>query len=339
MYVGGYFADVNNNGTTLGAADYIAKWDGANWSALGSDGAGGGSLNNIVQAVAISGSNLYATGNFSDVNNNGTVLTAADHIARWDGTSWSALGSNGAGDGSVSASTDANYPAVGAVAANGSYVYIGGEFFNVNDNGAILPYADYLAVYSIPLTVLNLNSIAAQDGWILESAETSNTGGSLNSTTAKLRLGDDASNRQYRVVLSFNTASVPDNAIIRSVALKIHASGAPVGTNPFTVLGKLWVDIRTGAFGTSAALQLADFNSLASAAKVAYFNSTPTMGWYSSYAMNANGLGKINKTGLTQLRLHFAIDDNNDDAANYMNFLSGNSTNNKPLLVISYNLP
>ncbi|MDL1895248.1 hypothetical protein FBQ82_03180 [Anaerolineae bacterium CFX7] len=138
LYVGGYFTNVNNNGTALGAADYIAKWDGTNWSALGSNGAGDGSLNNVVYPLAVSGSDLYVGGFFTDVNNNGTVLGAADRIAKWDGTNWSALGSDGAGDGSL------NYQ-VNALAVSGSDLYVGGFFTDVNNNGTVLGAADNVA--------------------------------------------------------------------------------------------------------------------------------------------------------------------------------------------------
>src|SRR6185436_5741476 len=97
--------DVKNGATTLTAADYIAKWDGANWSALGSNGSGNGSLyaevpNAFVTSIVAGDADIYVAGNIN-VNNNGTVLTAADYVAKWDGTNWSALGSNGAGNGSL----------------------------------------------------------------------------------------------------------------------------------------------------------------------------------------------------------------------------------------------
>jgi hypothetical protein len=44
-------------------------------------------------------------------------------------------------------------------------------------------------------------------------------------------------------------------------------------------------------------------------------------------------------SGLTQLRLYFATDDNNNRLTDYMKFFSGNSTTNKPLLVITYSVP
>ncbi len=193
-------------------------------------------------------------------------------------------------------------------------------------------------VYTINKT-LSFTSTGAQDGWVLESTETSGVGGSLNATATTFQLGDDASNRQYRAILSFNTAGLPDNASIQSVLLKIKQSGAPIGTNPFNVLSKLWVDIRTGPFSANAALQLADFSAAATTAKVAYFNKTPSSGWYHTYAMSSTGMGKVNKTGLTQLRLYFALDDNNNLAANFMKFLSGNAASDKPVLVITYSVP
>ncbi|MBI5030659.1 MAG: hypothetical protein HZB51_09035 [Chloroflexi bacterium] len=141
VYVGGDFTDVNNNGTVLTAADYIARWNGTNWSALGSNGASNGSLSYRVNAIAASGSNIYVGGQFQDVNNNGTVLTAADYVARWDGTRWWALGSNGAGNGSI---TNPVY----AIAIFWTDVYVGGAFYDVNNNGTVLTAADFIAKWN-----------------------------------------------------------------------------------------------------------------------------------------------------------------------------------------------
>jgi hypothetical protein len=55
-------------------------------------------------------------------------------------------------------------------------------------------------------TTVTYVSNATYDGHVLESTETSGQGGTLNSSGSAFRLGDDASNRQYRAVLSFNTA-------------------------------------------------------------------------------------------------------------------------------------
>ena len=67
-------------------ADYIAKWDGSSWAALGSG------LNGSVHALTVfddgGGPALYAGGSFTSAGG-----VAASRIAKWDGSSWAALGS------------------------------------------------------------------------------------------------------------------------------------------------------------------------------------------------------------------------------------------------------
>ena len=161
--------------------------------------------------------------------------------------------------------------------------------------------------------------------------------GLLEATT--FQLGDDVANRQYRAIVSFDTGSMlPANAVIKSAMLQIKQAGAPVGGNPLNILGMLWADIRKGAFGATA-LQLTDFNAPASAARVGYFNKIPSVGWYTSQ-LNAAGLRNINRFGLTQLRLYFATDDNNDHKANYMKFECANYPDPQPAtLTITYSVP
>jgi stage V sporulation protein SpoVS len=128
LFVGGDFTDAAG----LTRADFIAMWNGSTWSALGSDGAGGGAISGAggVWALAVSGSNLYVGGLFSDV----AGIAAADAVARWDGSVWSALGSNGSGDGAISGWVD-------AINVSGSDVYVGGFFYDA----AGIPEADMLA--------------------------------------------------------------------------------------------------------------------------------------------------------------------------------------------------
>jgi hypothetical protein len=190
IYAGGYFYDVNNNGTTLLNADYVAKWDGANWIGLGDNGSGFGSLNHPVFALAVSGNNLYAGGRFTDVNANGIVLAAADYAARWNGSNWSALGSDSGGDGSIGSPANALVQALGATS---SALYAGGYFYNVEDGLFLLPNADHIAAYGLPQQTMQFRSAGGQDGWVLESTETSGAGGSLNAEATTFNLGDSAS--------------------------------------------------------------------------------------------------------------------------------------------------
>ncbi len=99
VYAGGFFTTAGGS-----AANYIAKWDGNSWAALGSGTDG------VVLALAVSGSNLYAGGQFTTAGG-----SATNYIAKWDGSSWSALGSGMNGY-------------VNALAVSGSDLYAGGFF-------------------------------------------------------------------------------------------------------------------------------------------------------------------------------------------------------------------
>ena len=89
----------------------IASWDGSAWSGLG------GGVFRFPEVMAVSGTDLYVAGS----------LTLADgqtvnNIASWNGNSWSGLG-----DG-VSNSDESIISKVTSIAAEGSDVYVGGDF-------------------------------------------------------------------------------------------------------------------------------------------------------------------------------------------------------------------
>ena len=111
LYAGGWF-------TTAGgvAANNIAQWNGS-WLALGSGILGGGAHGHgpTVFALAVAGTNLYVGGDFSTAGG-----FAANDIARWNGSSWSALGSglnNGVNNDVFVLAVDVS-----------SNLYVGGEF-------------------------------------------------------------------------------------------------------------------------------------------------------------------------------------------------------------------
>jgi hypothetical protein len=116
LYVGGYF-------TTAGgvSADYVARWDGTNWYNLGS-GMSGTTYPFIqgVYALVCDGvGNLYASGSFTNAGG-----ASANHIAKWNGSTWTALGSGMNGE-------------VFALAfdTNGN-LYAGGQFSSAGGVGA-----------------------------------------------------------------------------------------------------------------------------------------------------------------------------------------------------------
>ena len=187
---------------------------------------------------------------------------------------------------------------------------------------------------------LTFKSDGAQDGWILESTETSGTGGTLNSIATTLRLGDDTLNKQYRSILSFNTSSLPNNAVITKVTLKVKYQGITGGGTPITTFQGIMVDIKKGFFGT-ADLQASDFQTAASKSSGA-FKPTPVSNWYSLNLTSSKA--NINKFttngGLTQIRLRFQLDDDNNAVANYLSLYSGDAGSaSKPQLIIEYYTP
>ena len=88
LYVGGFF-------TMAGGVDArsIARWDGVQWSPLGS-GIDGGTVLAMAAYDDGSGPALYAAGSFTTAGG-----VPADDIAKWDGKQWSALPGGGIGDG------------------------------------------------------------------------------------------------------------------------------------------------------------------------------------------------------------------------------------------------
>ena len=65
-----------------------------------------------------------------------------------------------------------------------------------------------------------------------------------------------------------------------------------------------------------------------------------SIGWYSVMLLTT-AYPYINKTGTTQFRLRFKLDDDNDNTADYMKFFSGNygTATDRPVLVIEYYVP
>lgn len=173
-------------------------------------------------------------------------------------------------------------------------------------------------------------------GWVIESTETSEIGGSSNTGSAVFLLGDDAWNRQILSILSFNTSALPDNAVIVKATLKIKFHKL-IGTNPFLTHGELKADIQSPFFGTTAGLVPSDFEAVAGQLAVGTFNPTPLDNWYAANIDSA-AYPFVNLTSLTQIRLRFLAGDNDDLGADFMKFYSGGVTT-APELSITYYLP
>jgi hypothetical protein len=220
----------------------------------------------------------------------------------------------------------------------GTYTYrFSVAALNAGGNSGFSPWAAWKI-----FTVRKLSAyttIATQDGYLLESTETSGLGGALNTTSTVLIVGDNALKRQYRSILSFNTASLPDNAVIISATLKLKKQGG-AGVDPFGTHGALAVDIRNPFFGATSGLQLDDFSAAASLNNAGVVGKIPVNGLYLAKLGGAS-FAQINKLGFTQLRLRFALDDNNNTVADWLSFYSGNiaTAAYRPVLEIVYYVP
>jgi hypothetical protein len=124
FYLGGNFANVDN----IAAADYVARWSGGSWSALGSI-----ALNARVRALSMDGGNLFVGGEFTGAGG----ASGADKVAEWNGTSWSAIG------GSTFFGTSAAVIVYGIWADHGTVVASG--YFN---NAGGLSKADGIAAFN-----------------------------------------------------------------------------------------------------------------------------------------------------------------------------------------------
>jgi len=210
----------------------------------------------------------------------------------------------------------------------------------------IFTSGDVYTVNKIVITTYTetLTSNGGNDGWVLESSENSGRGGTKNGTAITFNLGDNAQDRQYRTILHFPSASLPDNAIITKATLLIKLAGL-AGNNPFDTHQYILVDIRSGAFGFFGGfpfkgLQVSDFESPSDRDIVGIIQNNPLDGWYWT-TLEGSAFPYINLFGNTQLRLRFQLDDNDDLGDDYLKFYSGNAEvfSDRPHLVVRYYLP
>lgn len=383
VYVGGGFTNVINvDSTTLHTADYIAVWDGTNWSSMGSNGAGEGALNREVHSLMIVNDDLWVGGAFENASNNGTEVKEADYLAAYGldvpptitsilrvhatpvshktaqytvtfSESMTGVDVNDfllTQTGNLSGASVASVSGSGAIYTVTVNTGIGDGTLRLDiPSSATMTDATLNPLGGLPYTggevyvvdrMLLAKSNATEDGWILESAENSNAGGSMDSAATTLRLGDDVVREQYRGILSFSTSGLPDNAVITKVTLKVRRQSVTGGGNPVNILQGFMLDLRKGTFGTSA-LQLSDWQANANKT-VGPFTPTLTSGWYTFDLTSSKAY--INKlatsSGLTQIRLRFQLDDNNNFAANFLSLFSGNAgAGSRPQLIIEFHVP
>ena len=146
-------------------------------------------------------------------------------------------------------------------------------------------------------------------------------------TNGGLRVGDDgwdlpwtSATNNYRSILSFNTADIPDDATVTGASLYMIRSGAD--DNPFEKGDRSPVlDIKSGHFGSLESLELADGTDAADASDIACFHGVVEEDKFTVRAdITGTAVDYINKTGRTQLRFSFDVA---DWSTEYVNFYDG----------------
>lgn len=258
----------------------------------------------------------------------GNTQAAAIGAVTGSGTTYTVTVGTGSGQGSIrldlidndSIKDVLNQPLGGTGAGNGNFS--AGQVYNI---------------YVLSTALFRSNG--ANDGWVLESGEDTKQGGSLDASAPTFYLGDNAQDYQFRALLHFQTSSLPDNAVIVRATLKLKKQSV-TGTDPFTTHQKVVVDIRYGPFSRSNALQVTDFQAAASRSGVGTILNAPNNNWYSSN-LRTTAFPYINLIGITQFRLRFQVDDNDNLAADTVQFYSGDYGDLalRPRLEVKYYIP
>ena len=126
LYAGGGFINLDQNL----AADHVAAYDGV-WHSMGIDS----SVNSFVRSLTAVGTDVYV--GTDSVNVAG--IAQADHVVKWNGSAWSAVGAN-------KATTDGWFPATSfiyALTSYGSILVATGSFLNADG----IATADHIAYF------------------------------------------------------------------------------------------------------------------------------------------------------------------------------------------------
>jgi hypothetical protein len=368
IYIGGDFTDAGGNAN----ADNIAKWDGTTWSSMSVG------LTSNIFTVFVNGSDVYVGGTFLNAGGNTTadylakfrpdttaptVLSSlrvdpiptdkanvrftvkfSEAVTGVDKTDFNLTtsGITGAAVSTVTGSGTTYTVTVATGKGNGTIR------LNVLNNGSIkdVPGNPLASAYTSGQSytvnkIRTFTSLAAHDGWILEGSEQSGLGSTLNSSSGVLTLGDSIKRQQYRSILSFNTGLLPDTAVITGITLKIKKTKVTGSGDPVKTFKGFMIDIKKGAFN-AAGLQIADFQTAANQTVGPVVIAPPATGWYIFNLISAkNSINKLNASaGLTQIRLRFKLDDDNNKTVNTISFGSGNGAATiAPQLIITYYVP
>ncbi|KML27661.1 poly(3-hydroxybutyrate) depolymerase [Priestia aryabhattai] len=167
------------------------------------------------------------------------------------------------------------------------------------------------------------SSLAAEDGFI----------GNLSAdgmSSSIHKIGDKGmyNTDTYRTILSFDTSSLPDDASITDVSLKIYRKSSTGN------ISSLKGDIKSGVFGTSSALEQIDYQASPSIS-ADFQMSVPSLdNGYTTIQLPSSLLGYMNRNGKTQFRL--SSSGSADFLSDVVEIYGGDNHAYAPTLTVSY---
>ena len=189
---------------------------------------------------------------------------------------------------------------------------------------------------------ITLYSIALQDGWLLESSEESNQGGgySAGDTGPKgIRFGDTYADRQFKGLVGFDTSVLSTGIDVLAARLELIRGVFTGNDEPYATFGNAYVDLSNGGFGGDTVTNASDFEAAATLPQAGILTDDGTL---ATAQINAAGLTEIENSTAIQLRIGFALDDNDDnspDQTGYYPTSTNTPVSQHPRLVIDYTLP
>ena len=123
LYAGGGFTNLEN----IDAADNVAYLPaGGTWKPMGTGaaGCGGCAVNSFVRGLTTVGTDAYIGTDAINV----AGIAQADHVAKWDGSAWTALGADSGGGNGWFPTTGS----INALVGTGSYLFATGTFLDAN---------------------------------------------------------------------------------------------------------------------------------------------------------------------------------------------------------------
>ncbi len=187
---------------------------------------------------------------------------------------------------------------------------------------------------------MRLTSIGAEDGYVEKYDPRPGVGTTVKATGNDMYIGDSYTNRALRGVLSFDTSSIPANAFITSVRLRLVRSTLQGKVEQF---GRMVVGMSTPWHGPTAGLELADWNASGFVADDVFPDFwIPTANSVNTFAdLRPDAWGLLNRNGKTQFLFRFQVETDNDNTTQYVAFRTGeySTVTERPELIVEYYLP